>query len=106
MGVLQKLPVDFGEEQAQEQMQEQTQEQAVELPDLDKHGENHAIQRPESCKGRTWTVVSSLDQWGITVHKTKSLQSRQFVDRLATGAKVEELEKVGNRFHYKKIEGD
>lgn len=54
----------------------------------------------------TWEVVGGADKGGILVRAGKDTSSEQLPDRLATGAKLEELELAGDRLHFKKLSGD
>jgi len=54
----------------------------------------------------TWEVVGGGDKGGILVRAGKETSSEQLPDRLATGAKLEEVELAGDRLHYKKLSGD
>mmetsp|Transcript_848 Transcript_848/g.2311 ORF Transcript_848/g.2311 Transcript_848/m.2311 type:complete len:392 (+) Transcript_848:103-1278(+) len=52
-----------------------------------------------------WEVVGGADKGGILVREGQDLKSPATSDRLSTGAIVEELEKVGDRLHYKVTSG-
>lgn len=52
-----------------------------------------------------WTVVGGVEKGGILVRSGEDFKSKAFDSRLSTGAKVEELELVGERLHYKLLEG-
>merc|ERR1719326_1889659 len=43
---------------------------------------------------------------GILVRSGESLDSKPLPTKLTTGSRIEELDVVGNRFHYKRIRGD
>jgi len=55
--------------------------------------------------GRPWKVVGGADKGGILVREGKETTSNQLADRLSTGAKIEELELIGGRLHYKLVIG-
>eukprot|EP00930_Biecheleria_cincta_P057208 TRINITY_DN43183_c0_g1_i1.p1 TRINITY_DN43183_c0_g1~~TRINITY_DN43183_c0_g1_i1.p1 ORF type:complete len:1002 (-),score=143.82 TRINITY_DN43183_c0_g1_i1:276-3239(-) len=59
----------------------------------------------ETGPGTVWLVVGGGDKGGIVVRKAESLKSPELA-RLGTGARVEELERIGERLHYKKLAGD
>jgi len=52
-----------------------------------------------------WDIVGGADKGGILVREGQALGSPATKDRLSTGATVEELELVGERLHYKLVEG-
>ena len=53
----------------------------------------------------SWEVVGGGDKGGILVRSGQGTSSEQLPERLSTGARVEELELVGERLHYKLISG-
>merc|ERR1719453_1236190 len=52
-----------------------------------------------------WEVVGESDKGGILVREGQELKSKELEGRVSTGALVQELELVGQRLHYKLIEG-
>ncbi|CAE7553261.1 unnamed protein product [Symbiodinium necroappetens] len=52
-----------------------------------------------------WEVVGGGDKGGILVRSGQATSSDQLSERLSTGARVEELELVGERLHYKLVSG-
>lgn len=52
-----------------------------------------------------WTVVGGADKGGILVREGQDLKSKALDDRLSTGATIEEIELIGERLHYKLLEG-
>lgn len=60
----------------------------------------------EPREGRQWAVVGGRSTGGIVVRKAKDVKSVQFPTRLATGARVEELEREGDRMHFRRLIGD
>jgi len=50
-----------------------------------------------------WEVVGGADKGGILVREGVELKSKQYDERLATGAIVEDLELKGERLHYKVV---
>jgi len=54
---------------------------------------------------RMWDVVGGAEKGGIVVRIGQELESPQAPDRLATGARVRELELVGERLFYDKLTG-
>lgn len=56
-------------------------------------------------RGRIWVVVGGTEVGGIIVREGDGLESVKLSDRLATGAKVEELNLLGKRLHYRRCEG-
>jgi len=48
-----------------------------------------------------WEIVGGADKGGILVRQGQATSSPQWEDRLSTGAKVEEIELVGERLKYK-----
>jgi len=55
---------------------------------------------------KAWVVVGGdAEKGGIVVREGESLRSTT-LPRLATGAKVEQLERIGDRVHFRKLEGD
>jgi len=52
-----------------------------------------------------WEVVGGADKGGILVREGQELKSPATSERLSTGATIEELELVGERLHYKLVEG-
>eukprot|EP00413_Alexandrium_margalefii_P015244 CAMPEP_0204531418 /NCGR_PEP_ID=MMETSP0661-20131031/11158_1 /ASSEMBLY_ACC=CAM_ASM_000606 /TAXON_ID=109239 /ORGANISM="Alexandrium margalefi, Strain AMGDE01CS-322" /LENGTH=106 /DNA_ID=CAMNT_0051537571 /DNA_START=64 /DNA_END=380 /DNA_ORIENTATION=+ len=52
-----------------------------------------------------WEIVGGADKGGVLVREGQALGSPATKDRLSTGATVEELELVGERLHYKLVEG-
>jgi len=57
-------------------------------------------------KSKTWDIVGGADKGGIIVRKGESVKSEQLLDRLSTGASVEEIELKGERLHYRRITGN
>jgi len=55
--------------------------------------------------GPQWDVVGGADKGGIVVREGVGLNSAQ-LDRLSTGALVEEVERSGDRLHYRLLKGD
>jgi len=53
----------------------------------------------------TWEVIGGADKGGILVRQGLDLKSPQASARLSTGAKVQELQIVGERLNYKLLEG-
>mmetsp|Transcript_125185 Transcript_125185/g.365599 ORF Transcript_125185/g.365599 Transcript_125185/m.365599 type:complete len:669 (-) Transcript_125185:190-2196(-) len=56
--------------------------------------------------GRIWLVVGGGNTGGILVRKGESMQSPLLPERLATGARIEQLFIRNNRLQYQKISGD
>jgi len=52
-----------------------------------------------------WVVVGGGDKGGIVVRKELDLKSPE-LGRLATGARVEQLELIGERLHFRKLAGE
>jgi len=52
-----------------------------------------------------WEVVGGADKGGILVREGQETTSKQAAERLSTGALIEEIELVGERLHYKVVEG-
>jgi len=52
-----------------------------------------------------WEVVGGADKGGILIREGQALGSKACEARLSTGATVEELELIGERLHYKLVEG-
>ncbi|CAE7736755.1 unnamed protein product [Symbiodinium sp. CCMP2592] len=52
-----------------------------------------------------WEVVGGGDKGGILVRSGQATSSDQLSERLSTGARVEELDLVGERLHYKLVSG-
>lgn len=52
-----------------------------------------------------WEVIGGSDKGGILVREGQDLKSPQCSERLSTGAVIEEIEKVGERIHYKRLTG-
>lgn len=53
-----------------------------------------------------WEIVGGADKGGILVREGQDLKSAQCSARLATGAKVGEIELIGDRLHFKRESGD
>mmetsp|Transcript_32595 Transcript_32595/g.77473 ORF Transcript_32595/g.77473 Transcript_32595/m.77473 type:complete len:1039 (-) Transcript_32595:222-3338(-) len=62
-------------------------------------------QADDSAQGTVWVVVGGGSAGGIVVRKGEGLKTAE-LPRLATGARVEEVERVGDRLHFKKLSGD
>lgn len=58
----------------------------------------------ESMCSPMWVVMGGSDK-GVIVREGEDLKSTE-LGRLGKGAKAEEIEKVGDRLHYKKLSGD
>jgi len=56
--------------------------------------------------GQLWVVIGGGSAGGIVVRVGKDTKSRELMFRLQTGARVEEIERVGDRLHYRRILGD
>jgi len=52
-----------------------------------------------------WEVIGGADKGGILVREGEALSSAQTKERLSTGALIEEIELIGERLHYKLVEG-
>lgn len=52
-----------------------------------------------------WTVIGGGTTGGIMVRNGEGLKTKE-LGRLGTGARVEEIELVGDRLHYHKLDGD
>ncbi|CAE7255477.1 unnamed protein product [Symbiodinium natans] len=52
-----------------------------------------------------WEVIGGGDKGGILVRSGQATSSDQLPERLSTGARVEEVELVGERLHYKLLSG-
>eukprot|EP00747_Dinoflagellata_sp_TGD_P212935 gnl/TRDRNA2_/TRDRNA2_85959_c0_seq1.p1 gnl/TRDRNA2_/TRDRNA2_85959_c0~~gnl/TRDRNA2_/TRDRNA2_85959_c0_seq1.p1 ORF type:complete len:410 (+),score=101.01 gnl/TRDRNA2_/TRDRNA2_85959_c0_seq1:32-1261(+) len=52
-----------------------------------------------------WEVVGGVDKGGILVREGQALNSPQASSRCSTGALLEEIDLVGERLHYKLVEG-
>lgn len=63
------------------------------------------VEVAQVVSGREWLVVGGQDVGGILVRSGQSLNSGVLLDRLAFGARLEELEVTGNRLHYRKRHG-
>mmetsp|Transcript_11631 Transcript_11631/g.31726 ORF Transcript_11631/g.31726 Transcript_11631/m.31726 type:complete len:417 (-) Transcript_11631:78-1328(-) len=62
---------------------------------------------PEGSKpGRKWTVIAGQQSRGLVVRSGALLASMAYKHRLVNGAWVEELERHGDRLHYKRLSGD
>mmetsp|Transcript_20576 Transcript_20576/g.64782 ORF Transcript_20576/g.64782 Transcript_20576/m.64782 type:complete len:419 (+) Transcript_20576:63-1319(+) len=56
-------------------------------------------------QSRLWEVVGGVDKGGILVRSGRELSSPQAASRLSTGARVLQLELVGERLRYERLEG-
>lgn len=54
---------------------------------------------------QVWEVIGGGETGGILVKKGKKTSSDKYADRLSTGARVEEIEKEGDRLHYQRLTG-
>lgn len=71
---------------------------------------------PEKCEapdkiddlgdGQLWVVIGGASAGGIVVRKDKDVKSQELMFRLQTGARIEEIGRVGDRLHYRRIVGD
>jgi len=57
-------------------------------------------------EGPIWVVVGGASSGGIIVKRGKSLKSAELKFRLVYGARLEQLQLVGDRLHYKRVQGD
>jgi len=57
-------------------------------------------------EGAVWIVVGGEHVNGIIVRQGESLSTKVLPVRLSFGATVEEIEKYGNRLHYRRLKGD
>jgi len=57
-------------------------------------------------EGAVWTVVGGSDSGGITVRRGRSLKTEELKVRLEHGARVEQVRLVGDRLHYRRLEGE
>jgi len=60
----------------------------------------------EPGEGQLWVVVGGGSVGGIKARSDKEVHSTEFKIRLQTGARVEEMELVGERLHYRRLRGD
>mmetsp|Transcript_30968 Transcript_30968/g.92119 ORF Transcript_30968/g.92119 Transcript_30968/m.92119 type:complete len:994 (+) Transcript_30968:96-3077(+) len=74
-------------------------EEEVGATGLPRHG-----RRLDEPEGQTWVVVGG-SKGGIVVRQDHSTSSAE-LGRLATGARILELERKGERLHYKTLSGD
>jgi len=72
------------------------------IPPLQKY----SLETYEPGDGQLWVVVGGAAAGGIVVRKDKEVQSKELQFRLQYGARVEELEIVGERLHYRRLLGD
>lgn len=56
-------------------------------------------------KRQIWEVIGGTDKGGIMVRAGRDLTSTQHPLKLATGARVEQVERIGDRLHYRLLEG-
>lgn len=65
---------------------------------------------PDACDGeldvQLWQVVGGGDKGGIIVREAQDLKSTQMPERLATGALVKELDLVGERLSFERLQGE
>lgn len=59
----------------------------------------------EEGTGKVWLVVGGAEKGGIVVRKGEDTKSPELKDRLSTNAMVEQLELVGDRLKYEKMDG-
>jgi len=52
-----------------------------------------------------WVIMGGADKGGILVREGQELKSSAVSDRLSTGAEVEQIEVIGDRFHYRLVSG-
>jgi len=57
-------------------------------------------------EGNKWIVVGGEHVNGIIVRSGESLSSKALPVRLSFGARIEEIERCGNRLHYRRLTGD
>lgn len=62
-------------------------------------------EKDDSGEGNIWVVVGGGSAGGIVVRKGEGLKSAE-LPRLATGARIKEKERAGDRLHYEKLTGD
>jgi len=73
---------------------------------LSRHRSPHPDEWPEdSNSGKVWRVVGGADKGGIVVRKDVEVKSAEFPNRLAHHALVEQMELVGDRLKYQKLDG-
>jgi len=56
-------------------------------------------------RGQAWEVVGGADKGGIVVRASRELTSEQLPQKLATASRVAQLARVGDRLHYRLVEG-
>jgi len=84
----------------------------IEAPELSEAELQALMQRsfnglPQHSSGRRhWIVTGGRNNGGIVVRRGEGLDTKAFQYKLVTGTKIEELEIVGNRLHYKRLVGD
>mmetsp|Transcript_41443 Transcript_41443/g.65696 ORF Transcript_41443/g.65696 Transcript_41443/m.65696 type:complete len:637 (-) Transcript_41443:200-2110(-) len=61
--------------------------------------------QPEGS-GPIWVVTGGAGKGGLLVRNGEALDSKPLPSKLVTGSTIEELEIVGNRFHYRRIRGE
>eukprot|EP00443_Scrippsiella_acuminata_P047227 CAMPEP_0115286208 /NCGR_PEP_ID=MMETSP0270-20121206/61825_1 /TAXON_ID=71861 /ORGANISM="Scrippsiella trochoidea, Strain CCMP3099" /LENGTH=128 /DNA_ID=CAMNT_0002703249 /DNA_START=13 /DNA_END=396 /DNA_ORIENTATION=+ len=59
----------------------------------------------EAMGNQRWEVVGGADKGGIVVRAGRELTSQQLPQKLETAALVEQLERIGDRVHYRLLEG-
>lgn len=62
--------------------------------------------RSTSGPPQLWQIVGGADKGGVLVKTKEDLTSPPVEQRLATGAKVQELELVGERLHFRRLVGE
>mmetsp|Transcript_78435 Transcript_78435/g.168095 ORF Transcript_78435/g.168095 Transcript_78435/m.168095 type:complete len:181 (+) Transcript_78435:3-545(+) len=60
---------------------------------------------PTAGAGTIWEVVGGGEKGGIVVRLGEGLKTAE-LGRLSTGAHIREMELIGDRLHYEKVEGD
>lgn len=79
--------------------------QTSRIPSLPK--DKYGLPDNPPSDGQLWAVVGSGgSHGGIVVRAGKDIHSTQLKSRLQTGARVEEVELVGERLHYRRLRGD
>lgn len=80
---------------SQKELKKLMEHAVISMPDLQAEG-----------TGAIWVVVGGAGKGGVLVRSGEALDSRPFPSKLVTGSKIEEIEIIGNRFHYRRLRGD
>merc|ERR1712217_291361 len=98
------LVIERGDPSKHEESKKKAASEKTASKESKKNGDDETATKKSG--GRKWIVTGGGSTGGIVVRKDESTRSELYKDRLATGARIEEVSITGKRLQFRKVCGE